>query len=137
MKSELSIKNIAIAAIKRHAIDFEKWHKTKIDPIGPFPVSCRESEEAVVFLHYSNESWTLITTRRIIGKIDNILREVEFADMEQVLFDHAKHTNTETTRFRAVDISGVNQDYMMEPGTASIAYIYGIQTIKSAYMTKA
>lgn len=137
MKSDLSIKNIALASVKRHSIGIEQWKKTLVDPEHlPSGVEKRPTEHPVIFLNYNNENWTFITTQRIVGMIDNVLRAVDFAELDDVTFGMYKDTRVETTIFRTTDIYGNKLDFLMETGYPSMAYVYGIGTIENLYKTR-
>lgn len=136
MKSDMSIKNIALASVKRHSIGMEQWKKTLVNPEHlPSGVERRPTELHVILLNYNKQNWTLITTQRIVGMIDNVIRAVDFAELDDVAFGMYKDTRVETTIFRTTDINGNKKDFLMETGYPSMAYVYGIGTIENMYKT--
>lgn len=89
----------------------------------------------MILLNYNKQNWTLITTQRIVGMIENILRAVDFAELDDVSFGMYKDTRVETVIFRTTDIYGNKLDFLMETGYPSMAYVYGIRTIENLYKT--
>lgn len=67
--------------------------------------------------------------------IDNVIRAVDFAELDDVAFGMYKDTRVETTIFRTTDINGNKKDFLMETGYPSMAYVYGIGTIENMYKT--
>jgi len=134
MKSDHSIKNIAIASIKRHSIGLEEWTMTKIAPeIVPFDINFKPQEQAVVLLYRDEENWTLITTQRIMGSIGDVFREAVFPEIADIIFGQFKIAKFGTTDFSTIDIYGNEKKFLMETGKPSMAYMYAIRIIDNAY----
>ncbi|HLO60325.1 MAG TPA: hypothetical protein VK179_16360 [Bacteroidales bacterium] len=134
MKSHESIKNITIASIKRHSIDINQWYKTKI----PFSDNLKffdrlDDELPIVEFILNKSNWTIITTKRIVGQIDGKQNQIEFIDLDDVVYGDYKNIKINTTIFRTIDIYGESLDFLMETGKPSIAFIYSINPIHRLY----
>ena len=137
MKSHDSIKNITIAAIKRHSIDLDKWENTSISFLDfPAQIERLDSELPILSFALTNSDWTIITTRRIIGKISNAYMQIDFNELDNVVYGDYKNTKKCTTIFRTTDFPGESCDFIMETGKPSIAFLYSINTIHRLYRTE-
>jgi hypothetical protein len=134
MKSHDSIKNITIAAIKRHSMDIDKWVNTSIS-FHDFPsqIERLDSELPILSFVLTDSDWTIITTRRIIGKISNDYKQIDFNELDDIVYGDYKNTKKSTTIFRTTDFHGENTDFLMETGKPSIEFIYSINTIHGLY----
>lgn len=134
MKDHESIKNIAIASIKRRSIDINLWEKTKIS-LSEFPslIDRVDDELSVVEFILNEKNWTIITTKRIIGKIDEKQNQIDFSELDDIVYGDYKSIKISTTIFRTTDLHGDCIDFLMETGNPSIAFIYSINTIFRLY----
>ena len=134
MKTDSSIKDISLAAIRRHSIDIEKWAKTNIS-VSDFPLEILsiEAELPVVYFNADKDNWTLVTTRRVIGQIKSAKSEINFVDLDNYTWGLFKNKNFDKTTFRLTDIYGEQFDFLMETGNPSMAIIYSIRTIDGLY----
>ena len=138
MKSSSSIKNIALAAVKRSSVKSENWQFTTLEPTAlPNEVSNTADELPLVLYFETDENWTLITTTRILGKVESTYQEVLFLELDDVIFGNYKRSASGKTIFRVIDFHGANKNFIMEAGSASMAYIYSIGIIEKMYKTSA
>ena len=134
MKTDSSIKNIALASINRSAMDVHEWGKTRIDPTWfPITVEIQPDELTIVFTFFSDTDWTLITTKKIIGMISGQLNEMPFSEVDDFMLGDFKNLKIEKTIFRITNMYGERADFIMEPGKASMGIIKAIQTIQGLY----
>ncbi|HAB53406.1 MAG TPA: hypothetical protein DCE80_14745 [Ignavibacteriales bacterium] len=134
MKSHESIKNTAIASIKRHSIDINQWDNTKIILSDYLQFIDRlDNELPITEFILNNSNWTIITTKRIVGQIDGKQNQIEFIDLDDVIYGDYKNIKIKTTIFRTIDIQGDSLDFLMETGKPSIAFIYSINPILRLY----
>lgn len=134
MKSHESIKNITIAAIKRHSIDIDKWTNTSISILDFQPqIEQLDSELPILSFALTDSDWTFITTRIIIGKISGEYKQLDFNELDDIVYGDYKNIKKSTTIFRMTDFQGDNSDFLMETGKPSIAFIYAINTILRLY----
>jgi len=135
MKTDNSIRNIAIAAVKRSAMDIETWSYSRIvDELDPnlkqeFQLS---DNELPVFVIKSSNAETLITTRRIIEKKEKELKFIEIDQIDDVIYGNFKgrpNQKPELSTFRIVDIYGDQLDFQLETGKASMGLIRSVDTI--------
>jgi hypothetical protein len=106
MKTDSSIKNISVAAIKRKSIDLNSWTRTKLVSEFPIDILPMQNELAVVYVFIDINNWTLVTTQRIIGLIDSIKREINFLHIDDVIWGAFKNTKIDKTIFRTIDQYG-------------------------------
>ena len=134
MKSNSSIKTISLAAIKRHSVESTDWSKTNILLNNlPEQVKPNDQELPIVYFMQDNNNWTLLTTQRIIGKIDSQIREIKFEELDNTIWGNFKSKNIDTTIFQTIDIHGKQKEFLMETGNSSMAFIYGIKTVETFY----
>ena len=134
MKSNESIKNIAIASIKRHSIAINQWDKTRISLSDFTSLIDRLDDELPVVEFILNErNWTIITTKRIVGQIDANQNQVDFTELDDIVYGNYKDIKFNTTIFRTIDLEGDSIDFLMETGNPSIAFIDSINTIFQFY----
>jgi hypothetical protein len=141
MKSDQSIRNIAIASIRRHSGDFNEWKGTNIS-VSHFPpqVIAMEGELPVVFFKADDDNWTLMTTRRIIGSINGERNEIKFEESFITLWGNYKknaENPIDTTYFRILGAGARQLEFLMETGNPAIAFVYGIKTVEGFYRAKA
>jgi hypothetical protein len=129
MKSDESIKNITIAAIRRSSREMETWTRTKLINKFPVEIKSQDNELPVVYFKIDDENWTLITTKRIIGQFESSKREVFFEELDDTVWGLYKNTKIDKTVFRTSDMYGDQKDFYMETGYPSMAFVYGVQTI--------
>jgi hypothetical protein len=133
MKSDSSIKNISIAAIKRKSIELNSWTRTTL--INEFPLNFepKPNELPVVYVLIDNNNWTLVTTQRIVGQIESNTREIFFDQFDDVVWGSFKNTKIDSTIFRTSDMYGDQYDFLMETGKPSMAIISSVGTIENFY----
>jgi hypothetical protein len=128
MKPDSSIKNITLAAVRRHAVDLHEWKYTIIEPAWlPADFTLNHNELPLVFCHFDLENWTVISSQRVVGKIGNQIRQLAFTDLDDVMYGNPKNKTTPGA-VRITDYRGNNYDFLMDTGKPSIAFIYAINT---------
>jgi hypothetical protein len=131
MKKDSSIKSISVAKIKRSAIDIDKWTKTLIcSDTFPIKIEHLPEELPVVFYSVDDKNWTLVTTKRIIGQIDSLKREVFFNELDDTIWGDFKSKNKDNTIFRTVNFEGEENDFLMETGKPAMGIISAVNTIE-------
>ena len=135
MKTDKSIRNITIAAMKRSSMNMESWNCSYISNLEDDKLRDEfglENEEIPVFEIKSESAHTLITTRKIIEKSSKGFKSVDFDQIDDVIYGNFKgHPNIpELTKFRIIDFFGDDMDFQMETGKASMGLIYSINTIR-------
>ncbi|PZR20535.1 MAG: hypothetical protein DI539_10510 [Flavobacterium psychrophilum] len=135
MKTDKSLYNITIAAVKRHAMNPETWLYSKIISTPKAEGFDSDSEELPVFLIESEVAKTLVTTRRII--------ETSIGNSKQALITEIQSTDygifkgdinkPELSDFRITTINNESITFQFETGKASIGLIYTINTLLKLY----
>jgi hypothetical protein len=134
MRSDQSIKEIALAAIRRHSIGMDTWIRTHISNIAfPPKIERLKTEIPVTFFWIDKDNWTIVTTQRVLGEIDSKHREMRFDVLGEYVFGAYKRNDLEKTIFRLNDWYGEQCDFLMETGNPSMAIIYSIKTIDELY----
>lgn len=136
MKTDDSIKNICIAAIKRHTFKPIDYSLTKILDEGVipklpkgFPIQQGELPISQTFIDTSN--WTLITTRRIISCLNNETREAAAGQISTWRWG-AVFKNDKISPFSTGEIILDNGEVLkiyIESGKASMITIYAVMTL--------
>lgn len=134
MKSDASILNIALAAVRRHSIDLEVWNRTTISKELLLPsIDSASDELPVVQFVIDDSNWTQVTTRRVTGSINAVVREVPLNELDDSIWGDIKNLGADRTQFRLVDFHGTQNDFWIETGKPSMAIIYSIDTIAAMY----
>jgi hypothetical protein len=143
MKSDVSMRNITLAALKRWKTGFESWERTRLIDHFPLGIIPLPNELPVVFLLINDKNWTLITTKRIIGKIDTIERSSKFEELDSETFEtwdnmnkewiDFKSTKTDKIIFTTTDLKGKQNEFYVETGAPSLAIINAVRIIKGFY----
>jgi hypothetical protein len=137
MKNHESIKNIAIASVERHSIDIDQWEKTRISKSQHHAFIERLDNELPVLEYIFNEAnWTIITTKRIVGKIDGNQNQVDFSLLDDVVYGDTKDARKMTTLFRTIDVYGGFVDFLMDTEKPSTAFISSINMIAQLYRSE-
>ncbi|MEM9078151.1 MAG: hypothetical protein AAGC43_13995 [Bacteroidota bacterium] len=135
MKTDKSIRNIAIAAIKRSAMDMDSWNHSRIanendiDLIKKFELS---EGELPVFEIKSDLAHTLISTRQLLEKKNETIQRLHFDFLDNVAYGNFKGRpdKPELSFFKVTDIRGDKLDFQLETGKASMGLIYSVDTIR-------
>lgn len=131
MKTDISRKNIVIAAISRKIMNPEEWIYSKVYFVGTSLEFDFEENELPIFEVKSSNALTIITTRRVIEKNNNKCNSISFNDIDDVIFGNFKGqlNKPELSIFRIIDIYGEEYNFQMETGKASIGLINALTTI--------
>jgi len=136
-KTDISIKNITIASIKRHTIkpfDFKYSHiyeneKTILNEKVNHQISLEDGEELICSTIVNNSIWSVLTSRKIITlegvrKTEHYLSGLKKRDAG----DFKGYSKQEYTKgFLHFDDDKIIP-YFIETGKASMIMIYGIDT---------
>ena len=142
MKTDNSIRNITIAAIKRSAIELETWSYSKI--VDEYDLELKREfqlsdNELPVFEINSSTAKTLITTRRIIERKKRELKFLEIDQVDDIIYGNFKeqlNQKPKLSTFRVIDIYGNQFDFQMETGKASIGLVRSVDTIAKLIRAK-
>ncbi|KFF15793.1 hypothetical protein [Flavobacterium hydatis] len=131
MKKDSSIRQRTIAAINRSVMNPEEWIYSKVSTDLKNDTFSFEDNELPIFEVETPKAKTIITTRRILEKEGEILHEVNFDDIDDIIFGDFKGriNKPELSMFRIVDIYGEEQNFQMETGKAAIGLIRAINTV--------
>ena len=67
------IRAIALRYIRKHTMDPEEWRFTRIGEWDPrIGVDVQAGEEPLVTIHVSASSWSMFTSRRIVGRFEGV-----------------------------------------------------------------
>lgn len=139
MKSDNSIRNICISAIKRHTIkpyDFSFTNFFEIeflfdinqDILKTFNFTVTELPISQTFS--DNKNWTLITTKQIISCIDNNTKSTYADKVVSWQWDDFKGYQNQKLTIGQLELgNGENIQVLIETGRASMVTIYSIMTL--------
>lgn len=135
MKSDTSIKNISVAAVRRHTIKPIDFSMTTLfdndqsrSPIDQITLSEGELPIAQTLITHAN--WTLVTTRRIISCLDGKVQETDPAKVKSWLWGNFKgFKDTKMTLGELTLEDGSMLNVHIESGKASMVIIYSIMTL--------
>jgi len=143
MKTDKSLHDICIAAIKRSTIkpyDF-KWTKFYVldyaNVNSEFEIDLIENELLICSTIIDAENYSILTTRRLLTKIDGKLDICNIAGAIDKFYGDFKGYKDTTWTFGKVKLlSGVVVKYFIEVGSASMIMIHGVKTlIRTTEMT--
>ena len=134
-KSDKSIHNICIAAIKRSTIkpyDFKwtRFYEQNADFINAFPaIELSENELVICSTVIDADNFSIVTTQKLITKENGILLSGDFNNATDKLYGYFKgHPNIPFT-FGLIELdNGDELKYFIETGKASMVMIYGVRT---------
>ena len=134
-KSDQRIKNITIAAIKRHDIFsivhsfttlFEEEAKSEL----PALISLQNEELPIAQVFIDDDNWTLVTTRRIISCFESNIKDVYASSIVRWYWGDFKGLDRgQTTIGQLVLENGDELKVHIETGKASIIPIYAIRVM--------
>jgi hypothetical protein len=138
-KSDVSIKNIVTASIKRHSMNIESWestrlwdelkdqHRSYIDQAAGF-----SEGELGIIAYYQNETvWYVITTRGVIFQNEEEVTKVMVDDIEQWDFGDFKGIRSGGLKeeMKLQLVNGKTVGFIYETGERSMGPIYGVMTL--------
>lgn len=133
-KSDKSIHNICIAAIKRHTIkpfDF-KWtriYEDNKDFINSLDVSLSDKELVICSTVIDNDNFSILTTQRLITKEEGIVSSGEMNGAEGKGHGDFKGFVDKLFTFGSIQLSnGDTLKYFIETKRASMVMVYGVRT---------
>jgi hypothetical protein len=131
------IRSTALWYIRKHSMDPTAWRWTRL--AEPHPevlglVQLQVGELPVVSFFFSEASWYLFTTRRILGSYSGQTVEIPALDVVKYGFGNFKgHGGRETEVMRLQASSGSEGRLEYETFTASMAPIYYLMYWKRKY----
>ncbi|MES2772940.1 MAG: hypothetical protein V4722_02060 [Bacteroidota bacterium] len=135
MKSDTTIKNICVAAAKRHTIkpiDFPFTTLFDGEHSGDLSnqITFSESELPISQTFIAKSNWTLVTTRRIVSCINGQVRETAASNVNSWNWGNFKGYKGEHTSIGEIKLdSGDVINIHIEAGRASMIIIYSIMTL--------
>lgn len=136
MKSDTSVHNICIAAIKRHTMkpyDF-KWTRFYEEPEDlliryPGIINIGEGERPICSTIINSNNWSILSTQRIFTQMNGKLTIGNMNNSENLSYgDFKGYEKNETTIGSILLANGIKLGYFIETGKASMVMIYGIST---------
>ncbi len=139
MKSNKSIRNICIAAIKRSVSkpnDFlltKMFETERLSEILDSPVrlaNIDENELPISQTVIDKKNWTLVTTRQIISCIDGATKAASAANVKSSNWNDFKgYSNTSFTIGELETNTGTSIGIFIETGKASMITVHAIMTL--------
>ncbi|MBD1366754.1 hypothetical protein IDJ77_23280 [Mucilaginibacter sp. ZT4R22] len=138
MKSDKSIRNICLAAIKRRSsrpFDFQLtkiFESTTFDDIeDAFRITRVNKEELPISQTFIDENnWTLVTTRQIITSKQGIQESIQATEVKSWHWNDFKgYDKTSYTLGELHRNGGSDFEVFIETGRASMVSIYAIMTL--------
>ncbi|HEX2617675.1 MAG TPA: hypothetical protein VHL57_09040, partial [Flavobacteriales bacterium] len=130
------LRSVAVAAIKRkwrsdHASTHTRFYEhEEASAVSGIPTSLElnDAELPIASCFFDPANWTLITTRRVIGDLDNTRRSVALQDIAEHRWGDFKGYGGATTRMTLTSLSGAPYEFAAEAGEHSMIWIYAIMT---------
>lgn len=139
LKSDASIRNICVAAIKRSTIKpydflftrfFETDDFTSIDSSIQHRVTFDEKELPIAQTIINLDSWTLVTTRQIISCIDGIMNTISPDKVENWTYGDFKGYNNSPVTMGVLSSGDLKESQVfIETGRASMVNIHAIDVL--------
>ncbi len=135
MKTDKSIKNICIAAVKRKTIQPFDYTYTKFFDEGYSELvlnvnNLNMGELPIAETYIDNTNWSLITTRRILSNINGEIGEINPNEINSMKWSGFKHSQSKQTTFGEMKLHDGNIFYVhIEVGRASMIIISAINTL--------
>ena len=126
---------LAVASVRRHSMETETWRHTVIGELHPnMAALCQLSpgELAIASGFFSNESWWLVSTRRIAGQYSGVSSmldprfgvQSEFGNFKGIKRSEAPGASSTEVATVTSAKSGELVRFEFETGKASMALIY-------------
>lgn len=135
MKSDTSIKNICIAAVRRHTmkpIDFPITTIFDNELTGHLlnQITFSEGEMPISQTYIDKSHWTLVTTRRIISCFNGHVQEIAANKVDSWNWgDFKGYKGGQSSIGRVCSDDGSILNIHIEAGKASMILIYSIMTL--------
>jgi hypothetical protein len=133
MKTDKSLYNTTIAAVKRSIMDPETWLYSKVISTPEVEGFDLDSEELPVFLIESEVAITLVTTRRIIEISGSETKSVLITEIQSSYYGLFKgNINApELSFFKITTINNNLITFQFETGKAAVGVMKSIMTLTS------
>ncbi len=140
MKTDTSIRNICVAAIKRRSSSpngflstsfFEKETISEIYENSNELPYIAPNELPIAKTTMDEKNWTLVTTRQVVTCANGIIRSIKAYNI--LIFDFADFKGLHKTLFTVGSLLTHDQqklDVFIETGKASMVIIYAIQSLR-------
>ncbi len=138
MKTDGNIKNIVVAAIRRHSMDLDTWAGTRLweagDPERMNELS-RQSELVpdelpILYSYCDSRNWTFVTTRRIWSCNEGGVGSIALPDVETYTLGNFKgYAGQRIERMAVTSRDGSVRQCPYETGKPSMGTIYAVQTL--------
>ncbi|MBL6446346.1 hypothetical protein JMN32_08505 [Fulvivirga sp. 29W222] len=137
-KSDTTLRKTTIAAIKRRSKKPFEWNITRFyeterpEDIGPIKMELGlQGDELPVASSISTHTdWTFVTTRRVIGKTDNVKSAININDVEKWTWgDFKGYEDQQKTMITLTTLEGREHKFVIETRNASMVMIYAIRTL--------
>jgi hypothetical protein len=138
MKTDLQIKNIAVASVRRHGMQIETWVRTRLwdnaDPAIKSDLSLRceiaSGELPILYSYIDTGNWTLVTTRRVWYPVDQQTGSVLVRDIAEHRAGNFKGHGGQTVQKMAISAKDGGIHFCpFETGLPSMGPIYAIRTL--------
>lgn len=136
MKTDKSIHNICIAAIKRRTrkpYDFKwtRFYESNAEFANPVLINNMAEDELIICSTIIDENnYSILTTRRLLTKQDGQLIIGNLEGAKDKLYGDFKGYKVKGFTFGKVELqSGAELSYFIETGIASMVMVYGVSTL--------
>ena len=135
MKTDKSLYDTTIAAVKRSIMHPETWLYSKIISTPEVDGFDLGEDELPIFLIESEIARTLVSTRRIIEISDTGSNEISIDQIEDIIYGSFKGqlNKPPLSIFKTVDLYGDELHFQLETGKASIGLVYTINTLRKLH----
>lgn len=140
MKSDQSIKNIVVAAIRRHSMGMDTWVRTRLweegDPIlkQELPSICdiAVDELPILYSYIDQSNWTLVTTRRVWHSCGGLIGSVAASEVVEHRAGNFKGYGGQASEVMIISArDGEVHRCPFETGKPSMGAIYAVRTLRN------
>lgn len=136
MKTDRSIYNICIAAIKRHTFKpydypYTRFYESNAEFANPALIINKAEDELIICSTIIDENnYSILTTRRLFTKQEGQLNVGEIQGATDKRYGDFKGYKDKGFTFGKVELqSGAELNYFIETGIASMVMVYGVSTL--------
>lgn len=119
--------------MKPHDWTWTKYYEDiTSDNVGPIKIelNLRDNELVIASTILSSSNWTFVTTKKVIGKVDNKANVIQVDKIDKWTWgDFKGDMDKRATRITLTTADGQTCDFVIEKGKASMVMIYAIQTL--------
>jgi hypothetical protein len=145
VKTDQYIKEVVVAAIRRHGRYIDTWVGTRLWDQGDFDIKAKLSvtcaldpeEQPILYSYIDPANWTLVTTRRIWGAVDDRVRSIAACDVvERRLGNFKGHGGQAIERMQLRCRNGQTYWCPYETGYPSMGTIHAVRTLSQLIAAK-